>query len=76
MQNSALSFSFCMDNKSHQVEHIMEQLSKNYKVKYNDAVELITIRHYSAESLDKVLKDREILVEQKNRTTIQLIIKS
>lgn len=76
MQNSALSFSFCMDNKSHQVEHIMEQLSKNYKVKYNDAVELITIRHYSAESLDKVLKNREILVEQKNRTTIQLIIKS
>lgn len=76
MQNSALSFSFCMDNKSHQVEHILEQLSKNYKVKYNDAVELITIRHYSAESLDKVLKNREILVEQKNRTTIQLIIKS
>ncbi len=76
MQNSALSFSFCMDNKSHQVEHIIEQLSKNYKVKYNDAVQLITIRHYSAESLDKVLKNREILVEQKNRTTIQLIIKS
>ncbi len=76
MQNSALSFSFCMDNKSHQVEHIIEQLSKNYKVKYNYAVQLITIRHYSAESLDKVLKNREILVEQKNRTTIQLIIKS
>jgi len=76
MQNSALSFSFCMDNKTHQVEHVIRQLSENYKVKYNDAVQLITIRHYSAESLNKVLKNREILVEQKNRTTIQLIIKS
>lgn len=76
MQNSALSFSFCMDNKTHQVEHVIRQLSENYKVKYNDTVQLITIRHYSAESLDKVLKNREILVEQKNRTTIQLIIKS
>ena len=76
MQNSALSFSICMDNKPHQVEHIIHQLSENYKVKYNDTVQLITIRHYSDESLNKVLKDRTILVEQKNRTTIQLIIKS
>jgi len=76
MQNSALSFSICMDNKTHQVEHIIRQLSENYKVKYNDTVQLITIRHYSDESLNKVLKDRTILVEQKNRTTIQLIIKS
>jgi aspartate kinase len=76
MQNSALSFSICMDNKTHQVEHIIRQLSENYKVKYNDKVQLITIRHYSDESLNKVLKDRTILVEQKNRTTIQFIIKS
>lgn len=75
MQNSALSFSICTDHKPHRVDMIIKALSQNYKIKYNEKVDLITIRHYNQESIQKVLNNREIILEQKNRTTIQLLLK-
>ncbi|MEG1555432.1 MAG: aspartate kinase [Bacteroidales bacterium] len=76
MQNSALSFSICVDNMPYQMEKVLTELSINYKVKYNENIDLITIRHYTDETIKKVLKGREILAEQKNRTTIQMVIKA
>ena len=75
MQNSALSFSICFDYHEAKVERLIEALQKNYFVKYNNHVELTTIRHYNDESLQKVLTQKEILIEQKNRTTYQLVLK-
>ena len=75
MQNSALSFSICFDYHQAKVERLIELLQENYIVKYNDHVELTTIRHYNEESLQKVLNRKKILIEQKNRTTYQLVLK-
>lgn len=75
MQNSALSFSICVDNIKERIETAVKELKMKYKVKYNDKVELATIRHYTEDSLIPVLRNKEILVEQKNRTTIQLVLK-
>jgi aspartate kinase len=75
MQNSALSFSICIDNQP-RVAKAIELLSQKYKIKYNEKVELITIRHYTNKLADKVVNGREILVEQRNRTTLQLIVKN
>ncbi|MBR4219371.1 MAG: aspartate kinase [Bacteroidales bacterium] len=75
MQNSALSFSICIDNQP-RVTKAIELLSQKYKIKYNEKVELITIRHYTNKLADKVVNGREILVEQRNRTTLQLIVKN
>lgn len=76
MQNSALSFSICCDNKSHKVEKLIEELSVNYRVKYNFNIELITIRHYTDNTVEQILKGREVLVEQRSRTTVQLVVNS
>lgn len=76
MQNSALSFSVCVDNINERIEAVLKELKMKYKVKYNDKVELATIRHYTEDSLIPVLENKEILVEQKNRTTIQLVLKN
>ena len=54
MQSTALSFSICVDNVEEHVKPVIEALAENYKVKYNDEIELITIRHYSQDIIDKV----------------------
>lgn len=75
MQNTALSFSICTDNKSHRLERVLEALSKNFLVKYNECMELVTVRHYTDEIVHKVVGDRKIYAEQRTRTTIQVVVK-
>ncbi len=75
MQNSAISFSVSVD-ESPQVQKLIAKLRETYNVKYNDGLELVTIRHYDQETLDRVSTDKKILVEQKSRATARLIMKS
>lgn len=75
MQNSALSFSICIDNKPHRIANLLKALNPNFSVKYNEKVELITIRHYNTESIDLLLKNRKIILEQKNRATLQAVVR-
>lgn len=75
MQNSALSFSVCTDNVPERVRQCIAALQNDYKVKYNDNVQLVTIRHYTDESIEKVLRNREILMRQTSRATIQFVLK-
>lgn len=76
MQNSALSFSICVDNHPHKIEQALQELKVNYHTKYNNEVELATIRHYDDDSIRIVLGEKDVLVEQKNRTTIQMVLKA
>ncbi len=75
MQNSALSFSVCFDEDKIKTPILLRNLEKLYTIKYNTDVELITVRHYEKALLDNILKNKEILMEQKNRTTLQWVVK-
>ena len=74
MQNSAVSFSICVDNIKHKIPSLIEDLSKKFTVFYNEKVELFTIRHYDAQSIEKVIKNKQILLQQKSRNTVQFIV--
>ena len=74
MQNSALSFSVCI-NFDEQTMSLIDELRQAYKVLYNDSLELVTIRHYDQQTIDRVTVDKEILVEQKSRHTARLVMK-
>lgn len=74
MQNSALKFSICVNADNGRLQELIEVLSRRYKILYNDNCELITIRHYSDELAKKLSENRQILVEQKSRNTLQMII--
>ncbi|MGB0934185.1 MAG: aspartate kinase [Lishizhenia sp.] len=76
MQNSALSFSVCLDKSKINLQELNMALSLNYKVKYNEGLELVTIRHYDQATIDRVTKGKEILMEQKTRQTARLVLKS
>lgn len=75
MQNSALSFSVCVDDKEDRVPDLVAALQVNYKVLYNKGVELMTVRHYDQNTLDLLVADKAILVEQKSRHTARLVMK-
>jgi aspartate kinase len=76
MQNSALSFSILLDRKKTNIEQIIAVFGDNYEVRYNEGLELVTIRHYDAETIDRVTVDKEILLEQKTRQTARLVMKN
>ena len=76
MQNSALSFSVCFDKNDNLLQELIEALQQNYNVRYNNSLELITIRHYEADSLAKAIDIGlyNVLIEQKSRVTQQYLI--
>ena len=74
MQNSAVSFSVCVDNKKNKVLDLVTELSTKFKVYYNNKVKLFTIRYYSEDSINKVIDGKSILLEQKSRNTVQYVV--
>jgi len=73
MQNSAVSFSICVDNDKHKIPHLLRDFQQFYEVLYNVDLSLFTIRHYTDNSFDFFLQDKDVVLEQKSRNTIQLI---
>jgi aspartate kinase len=76
MQNSALSFSVCFDEDIIKTPTLLRNLEKIYTLKYNTNTEIITIRHYDKANLAEVLQYKEVLLEQKSRTTLQWVVKT
>ena len=74
MQNSAVSFSICIDNKRTSINNLIVELSSRFKVYYNDSVKLFTIRHYNQDSINKVISNKKVLLEQKSRNTVQFVV--
>ncbi|MCR4736536.1 MAG: aspartate kinase [Bacteroidales bacterium] len=74
MQNSALSFSVCTDAEPRRVHSCIKALQGKYKVKYNEDVQLITIRHHTPEAIERVMHDRKVLLRQTSRATIQFVV--
>ncbi|MBL1279939.1 MAG: aspartate kinase [Fluviicola sp.] len=76
MQNSALSFSVLVDEEKVNLEQFLSLFSKNYHVKYNSGLELITIRHYNQETIDRLTLNKSIILQQLTRETARIIVAS
>lgn len=72
-QNSALSFSICADN-SERIPPLIEELKQTFSVLINENLELLTIRHYTEQVIEKYSAGKTILLEQKSRQTVQLVM--
>lgn len=75
MQTSALSFSVCFDLYPGRFEKLLAGLSADFKVKYNDGLSLMTMRHYKQSELRDLTADKFVLLEQVSRNTAQVVIK-
>lgn len=73
VQNSAVSCSFALEVDDMYLSDLMQELSQEFSVKYNSGLDLLTIRHYQKANLDRLLSGKEVLLSQKNRTTMQVL---
>ncbi len=75
MENSAISFSICVDNNQRRINHLRELLSEQYEVRYNEKVSLLTIRHGNQSTIEDLTRGHEILIEQLSRSTARLVLR-
>ncbi|WP_461532916.1 aspartate kinase [Sinomicrobium sp.] len=73
IQNSAISFSVCADNKFNNLHDLLRILKGKFKVDCVEGVSLYTIRHATQEALDSLEKDKEVLLKQRLQNTVQLV---
>ena len=76
MQLSAISFSVCCDNDPAKIPGLVEKLQEMFKVLYNSGVELMTVRYYTQDTMDALTRNKVILLEQRSRFTIQMVMKN
>ena len=75
IQNSAISFSVCLEDKFGNFNEVKNILSKKFKISYNENVSLYTIRHFDDKAAKIVEKDKTVLVKQVSRDTMQIVTK-
>ncbi|MDR2222514.1 MAG: aspartate kinase [Flavobacteriaceae bacterium] len=75
IQNSAISFSVCVEDKFNHFESVRAILADKFRVSYNENVSLYTIRHFEEHSAHAILADKTLLLKQVNRETMQMVTK-
>jgi len=75
VQASAVSINVCVDYEPQRIRNLIEELSKEYKVIYNEDVEIITVMRHTPEAVQKVISGREILLEQKTRRVVRFVVR-
>jgi aspartate kinase len=74
-QNTAISLFICMDDTPEKIEKIAQQADQRFDVQIEKNLTLLTIRHYTGEFLEQLTRNREIVLQQKTRETIQVLMK-
>lgn len=74
VQISAVSFTLCIDYNNVNFQQLLTEFQTEYEVYYNTDVELLTIRHYTQEIIDKLIGNRQIYTEQRNRRTLRFVV--
>ncbi len=75
IQTSAISISISTTN-SRNFEALIEELQNNYIVKFNEGLEILTIKNYTPELLQEAVSESKIYIEQRTRSTVRLLIKA
>ncbi|RMG88839.1 MAG: aspartate kinase [Bacteroidetes bacterium] len=75
MQNTAISFALCVANVDDKVERFAKSIEKDFKVDVDYGLELITVRHYQKPLLDSLREGKIVLLEERIRNTVQMVVK-
>jgi len=76
VEASAVSLDVCVDDERSRVESFIQENKSVFSVVYNDNVELLSIRHYTQEAIDRITHGREILVEQRTRSSVRFVVRT
>jgi aspartate kinase len=76
MQNTAVSFTICVPNVPERIERFSKEVADEFKVKMEQGLELITIRHYTEETIANLKKGKIVLFEERIRNTMHMVVKN
>ena len=74
IQNSAISFSVCIDNKFNKFDAFYEELKTQFKIDVQKGVDLYTVRHFDDKAVSSIEEKGESLLTQVNKDTIQIVL--
>jgi aspartate kinase len=75
VEASAVSIDVCVNDEKEKVKSFIEDLGPEFSIVYNDNVEMLTIRHYTEDSIKNLIDGKEVLLEQKTRSTVRFVVK-
>jgi aspartate kinase len=75
MQNTAVHFRLCVNNDPTRIPKVVEELKSLNEVKINAPLELITIRYFDQPTVERVMVNKELILEQRTQSTIQLLVR-
>ncbi len=76
MRNTAISFTVCVSAEADRLALLKEDLMYEFGIEQQDQMELITIRHYTMHAIDRLKEGREVLFEELQGNTFQMVLKS
>ena len=74
IQNSAISFSVCMDDKYNRFDELLDRLENKFKIDFYKEVSLYTIRHFDENAIAKIENNSNVLLKQLTKETVQIVI--
>jgi len=75
MQNSALSFKMIVNNDKRRLRAVIDHLEAHFKVDYQTGLELVTIRYFDQSTIDRVMINKELILEQRGVHNIELLVR-
>ena len=75
MQNSAISLALCLEDSFKNIEHLKDSLADQFNVEVRESVSLFTVRNTNLTNIEKFYKNKDILLEQISRGTLQIVAK-
>ncbi len=76
IHNSAINFTVCVDDEPLRLPQAIQELQNDFVVRYNTNLMLLTIRHYSADVIDKYTWNRTVYLQQRTRSTARFVMDS
>jgi aspartate kinase len=76
VEASAVSIDVCVDDERPKVESLLADLENEYSAFYNENMEMLSIRHYTPEAVDRITRGRDILLEQRTRSTVRFVVRT
>jgi len=75
VEASAVSIDVCVDDERSKVDALLETLKDEFSAVYNENAEILSIRHYTPEAIERITSGREILLEQRTRSTVRFVVR-
>ncbi|WP_373522433.1 aspartate kinase [Aquiflexum sp.] len=76
LQTSAISISIVIEKESFKLEKLIQILRDQFEIRYNENLQLITVKNHNSSLMKELMQNKEVLLEQMTRTTFQILVKS